>query len=268
MWRVRDLRFQHPGATVHALDGVSCDVHPGGVTAILGPNGAGKSTLMRLLAGLHRPGAGEVTFRGRPAHAWPRAELARLVGYVPQGEEVIFPMRVREVAAMGRYPHLGPWRAESATDRAIVDGALAAVEVAAFRDRPFATLSGGEQQRVRIARALAQQGAALLLDEPTAGLDVRHEIELFSLLRRLGRDDRTVVLVTHSLLLAARTADHVILLDQGHLSGAGSPADVLTSARLTAVYRWPIDVTLAPDASGTMRPTILPRLDVGSEGTA
>jgi len=262
VWEVREAYFRHPGATAHAVDGVTCEVPSGGVTAILGPNGAGKSTLMRLLAGLHRPGAGSVLFHGRPASAWPRADLARRVGYVPQGEEVVFPMRVREVAAMGRYPHLGPWRAEAASDRAIVDGALAAVQALEFRDRPFATLSGGEQQRVRIARALAQQGRAMLLDEPTAGLDVRHEIELFTLLRRLGRGDRTVVLVTHNLLLAARTADQVLLLDRGHLAGAGSPADVLTAERLTQVYGWPIDVTLAPDATGAMRPVILPRLDL------
>lgn len=265
MWEVSGLCYRHPGASTDAVSGVSCSVTPGGVTAVLGPNGAGKSTMMRLLAGIIRPAAGQVLFRGRPAHAWPRAEMARQVGFVPQGEEVVFPMTVREVVAMGRYPHLGPWRAESSADRAIVDRALEDVEAAAFRARPFATLSGGEQQRVRIARALAQQGASLLLDEPTAGLDVRHEIELFTLLRSLAHSAHTIVLVTHNLMLAARMADQVLLLDTGRLAGAGAPADVLTAELLSSVYRWPIDVRLERDAEGVRRPMILPRLASGLE---
>lgn len=260
MWQVRNLHFRHRGATVHAVDGVTCDVPAGGITAILGPNGAGKSTLMRLLAGLIRPAAGDALFRGRPAHAWRRAEMARQVGFVPQGEEVVFPMSVREVVAMGRYPHLGPWRAESPADRAAVDEALQAVEASAFRDRPFSTLSGGEQQRVRIARALAQQGAALLLDEPTAGLDIRHEMELFALLGQLARQGHTIVLVTHHLSLAARVADQVLLLEHGRLAGAGAPADILTAAQLTQVYGWPVEVEVEADEAGTLRPLITPQL--------
>jgi iron complex transport system ATP-binding protein len=259
MWEVAALHYRHPGASRDAVDGITCEVQAGCVTAVLGPNGAGKSTLMRLLTGLATPTSGDVLYRGKATHTWPRGEMARQVGFVPQGEEVVFPMTVRDMVAMGRYPHLGPWRAETDHDIGIVDQALADVEAQSFRARPFATLSGGEQQRVRIARALAQQGAALALDEPTAGLDVRHEVELFTLMRALASGGRTIILVTHNLMLAARMADQVLLLDRGKLAGAGSPLDVLTAERLSAVYEWPIDVSFEPGTRGDGRPLILPR---------
>jgi iron complex transport system ATP-binding protein len=260
-WQVDRVGFRHPGASRAALRDVSCALAGGGVTAILGPNGAGKSTFVRLLIGLAAPTTGIVQFRGRSLGSWPRGAIAREIGFVPQGEESVFPITVREVVAMGRYPHLGPWRAETAEDRRLVMAALGDVDATEFADRPFSTLSGGEQQRVRIARALAQHGSAIVLDEPTAGLDVRHEIELFALLRGLAAHGRIVVLVTHNLSLASRLADRILLFSEGALVAEGDTGTVLTGSMLSTVYGWPIDVVPHPGPGAeTGRLLVVPRL--------
>ena len=136
-WQVERVSFRHPGASRDAVRDVTCQLAGGGVTAILGPNGAGKSTFVRLLIGLAAPTSGIVQFRGRSLGSWPRGAIAREIGFVPQGEESVFPMTVREVVAMGRYPHLGPWRAESQEDRRLVRHALEDVDAFPFADRPF-----------------------------------------------------------------------------------------------------------------------------------
>jgi ABC-type cobalamin/Fe3+-siderophores transport system ATPase subunit len=264
VWRTKAASFRHPGSNRDAVSELSCEIGGAGITAVLGPNGAGKSTLVRLLLGLAAPTRGEVWYRDRRATLWPRPAMAREVGFLPQGEEVVFPLTVREVVAMGRYPHLGPWRAEREGDRAIVAEALAGVEASALTDRRFDTLSGGERQRVRVARALAQSGLALVLDEPTAGLDVRHEVELFVLMRSLASSGRAVVLVTHNLILAARMVDRVLLLSEGRLVAHGPPVAVLTPATLTAVYGWPIEVLPHPGPGSEMgAPIVLPSLAPG-----
>jgi len=261
VWQARAAGFRYPGREVEAIADVDCAIAAGELTGLLGPNGAGKSTFARLLLGLGRPTRGQVLYRGREAHAWPREEMARHVGFVPQGEEMAFPLRARQIVAMGRYPHLGPWRAEGEEDRRIIAEALGDVEGAELEDRRFDSLSGGERQRVRIARALAQQGSALVLDEPSAGLDIRHEVELFVLCNRLVAAGRTVVIVTHNLGLAARLTDRVLLFDQGRLAAAGEPRDVLTEESLSRVYGWPVDVVVHPgpglDAGS---PLVVPRI--------
>ncbi len=264
-WQSRGAVYRYPGGSADVVDRVDCAIASGALTALIGPNGAGKSTFARLLLGLVAPGEGEVLYRGRPAHAWPREEMARQVGFVPQGEETAFPLRVREVVAMGRYPHLGMWRSETDGDRRVIHESLAHVEAEALAARRFDSLSGGERQRVRIARALAQEGEALLLDEPSAGLDIRHEVELFVLCARLARAGRTVVVLTHNLGLAARLADRVLLFDRGRLAIAGSPRDVLTAETLTRVYGWPVDVVAHPGPGvETGTPLVVPRIDPGS----
>ncbi len=261
VWHTEAATFRHPGSDRDAVSELSCEIGGAGITAVLGPNGAGKSTLVRLLLGLAAPTRGEVWYRDRRATRWPRPAIARQIGFLPQGEEVVFPLTVREVVAMGRYPHLGPWRAEGERDRAIVAEALAGVEASGLTERRFDTLSGGERQRVRIARALAQSGSALVLDEPTAGLDVRHEVELFVLMGGLASAGRAVVLVTHNLILAARLVDRVLLLSEGRLAAHGPPAAVLTPATLSAVYGWPVEVLPHPGpGSETGAPIVLPSL--------
>lgn len=245
-WRCAGLVFRYPGAAAPALDGVSLEAPAGACTAVLGPNGSGKSTLLRLLLGTLAPARGTAEFDECPLARWDRAELARAVGVVPQGEETAFPLTVRELVEMGRYPHLGPWRRPGADDeRAIVD-AMRRCDVEGLAGRGLGTLSGGERQRARVARALAQEPRALALDEPTAALDIQHEMAIWELLRELGRAGTTVLVVTHNLNLAARYADRIVLLDRGRVAAAGTPAEVLTRRTTEAVYGWPVRVVAHP----------------------
>jgi len=241
------LTFRYPEAAHPAVRELDLRVPAGCFYAVLGPNGSGKSTLTRLLLGALAPEGGEVRYAGRAVAAWERRALARRVGVVAQGEEVAFPMTVRELVAMGRYPHLGPWRREGAADRTAVERALERCEVGALAERPLGTLSGGERQRARLARALAQEPETLVLDEPTASLDVAHEMAIFELLAGLARNGgATVLVVTHNLNLAARYADRLLLLDEGGMAAEGVPGAVLTRATVERVYGWPVAVVPHP----------------------
>jgi len=245
-WSCRGATFRYPESERPAVDGVTVEIPAGACTAVLGPNGSGKSTLLRLLLGTLPPAAGRVELDGRAVGEWRREEIARAVGVVPQGEEAVFPMTVRELVAMGRYPHLGPWRREGDADRRAVEQAMGRCDVLAFAQRPISTLSGGERQRARVARALAQEPRALALDEPTAALDIGHEMAIFELLRDLGRAGTTVLLVTHNLNLAARYADRLVLLDRGRVAAAGTPDEVLQRETVERVYGWPVRIDRHP----------------------
>lgn len=247
VFEARGLGFRYPSADRDAVDDVSVQIPAGSFYALLGPNGSGKSTLLRLLLGALRPARGTVLHTGRSVEAWGRRELALRIGVVPQAEAVTFPLTVRELVAMGRYPHLGAWRRESAADREAIEEALERCEISALADRPFSTLSGGERQRARIARALAQKPETLVLDEPTASLDIRHEMAIFELLSTLSeRDAVSVVLVTHNLNLAARYAHRLLLLDAGRRAAEGTPSEVLRQDTLETIYRWPLTVSAHP----------------------
>jgi ABC-type cobalamin/Fe3+-siderophores transport system ATPase subunit len=241
---VRDVSFRYPAAPADALAGVSLAVRTGTVSAVLGPNGSGKTTLVRVALGVLAPRAGSAAVLGRPSAQWSRRELARAVGVVTQREDNPFPQRVRDTVLLGRYPHLSPWAAERAEDYAAVRRALERCDAWALADRWIWTLSGGEYQRVRLARALAQEPRLLVLDEPTASLDVRHEMELFELMRALADGDGlAVVLITHHVNLAARFADRALLLSEGRPAGEGPPATVLTRETVERVFAWPVAIT-------------------------
>ncbi len=240
---VRDATFRYPGAERDALMGVSLEAREGEFHAVLGPNASGKTTLLRVALGALEPAAGTAEILGRPARSWPRRELARLVGVVPQREDNLFPQRVRETVLLGRYPHLSLWGAERPVDHAAVDRALAACDAAHLAERWIWTLSGGEYQRVRVARALAQEPRLLVLDEPGISLDVRHEMELFELVRGLvDRARLAVIMITHHVNLAARFADRVLLLAEGHVAASGAPGDVLTRDTVARVFSWPVAI--------------------------
>jgi len=261
----RDLEFRYPGQARPAIDGLTMQVDPGSVFALLGPNGSGKSTLLKLLLGALTPTAGEANYLNLPVNRWPRREYARHVGVVPQLEQITFPLTVRQMVAMGRYPHMGAWRAEGANDRQAIDRALERCEIVELAERPLGTLSGGERQRARVARALAQEPDTLVLDEPTAALDIHHEMAMFELLTQLARDDgKTVVIATHNLNLAARYATRVLLLDQGRLSAAGTPVEVVDADIIGRVYRWPVAIVEHPGpGADTGSPQVVPLARAG-----
>lgn len=237
------LRVRYPDADHDALTDVSLDVSGGELHAVLGPNGSGKTTLIRAALGVLHPAGGTAVIDGRPAARWDRRALARIVAVVTQREEMTFPQRVRESVMLGRYPHLAPLAAPRPGDRQAVHEALIACDALELADRWLETLSGGEQQRVRLARALAQEPKLLVLDEPTASLDVRHEMELFERVRALV-DSRglAAVVITHHVNLAARFADRVLLLSRGTPAGAGRPGDVLTRETMERVFDWPVAI--------------------------
>ncbi len=243
----RDLTVRYPGASGPALDAVSVSVPRGALVVLGGPNGSGKTTLMRGLLGLVSPTGGWTAVEGRPTPEWPRDELARCVGVVSQREELWVPLTVEEVVLMGRYPRLGALTPVSRRDREVVAGALARCDVADLAGRVAETLSGGEWQRVRIARALAQEPRCLVLDEPGSALDVRHEMEVMELVRALVDEGLGCLLITHHLNLAARYADRMALLDRGRLAAGGPPSEVMRAEVIGAVFRWPVAVGPGPD---------------------
>ncbi len=241
MLRLDGVSYRYPGASRDALTDVSLSVGPREFHAVLGPNGSGKTTLVRIALGGLTPLVGRADVIGRSASSWPRQELARLVGVVPQREDNLFPQRVRETVLLGRYPHLTLWGGERAEDRAAVDRALAACDAQHLADRWLWTLSGGEYQRVRVARALAQEPKLLVLDEPGMSLDLKHEMGLFELVRGLVETSGMgVLMITHDLNLAARFADSLLLLEGGRPVATGAPAEVLTQQTVEKVFSWPV----------------------------
>ncbi len=241
----RDLSIRLGARTV--LSDVAFEVTDGERIALVGANGAGKTTLLRAITGLI-PHGGFLTLRGRPVSAWPARERAREVALVRQQADLAVDFTAEEIVGLGRTPHLGWTQALRPQDHARVVEALDALDLAAMADRPVTQLSGGEQQRVLLAQALAQDAPLLLLDEPTAHLDVRHQLDLLARVRALADDGRTVVAALHDLELAARFADRLWVLADGRLAADGPPADVLTPALLRRAFG--VDAEVEPEPDG------------------
>jgi len=228
---------------------VSLTVAAGDLIGILGPNGSGKTTLLKMLSGTLTPAAGRITFDRRPLSEWKRRDLARRIALVPQETHAPFDFTVLDIVLMGRFPHLGRFTLEGPADLSIAQQALAATGTSAFEHRPFATLSGGEKQRVVIASALAQSPELLLLDEPTASLDLGHQLDVELLLGGLNRDRGvTMVLSTHDLNLAAALCRQLILLRDGRVIAQGPTDEVLTPEAVRALYGVEADVHHHPVA--------------------
>ncbi|BDD71818.1 heme ABC transporter ATP-binding protein [Streptomyces anthocyanicus] len=222
------------------LDGVDVEVRAGEVLALVGPNGAGKSTLLGALAADVPAAEGVVRVHGRPVSDWSAPELALRRAVLPQSASLSFPFAVEEVVRMGRAPWAGGDRADE--DEAAVAEAMARTEVAGFAGRPFSALSGGERARVALARVLAQRAPLLLLDEPTAALDLRHQELVLRLCRERARAGDAVVVVLHDLALAAAYADRVALLRSGRIAAGGPPSEVFAEGLLSEVYDQPVEV--------------------------
>jgi iron complex transport system ATP-binding protein len=235
---VRAVSFAYRG--VAALADASFTARAGELVALLGPNGAGKSTLLRLAAGLLAPAEGTVRLAGLDPHASPRRAVARVCALVPQEPQAPASLSVREAVMMGRAPHQGLLAIPGPFDHGAVDGALAACDLSHLSHRRLGALSGGERRRVFFARALAQEPRVLLLDEPTAFLDLAHQVAAMELARVAARAGLCVVAVLHDLNLAAAAADRLVVMSRGHAVAEGAPAEVLSPERVREVWGVPV----------------------------
>ena len=231
----RDLAFSYETAPV--LTDVSVDLREGELVGLIGANGSGKTTLMHLLFGLLEPSSGTVTLGGEDLTGLSRMEIARRAALVPQGSRTDFAFTVRELVAMGRTPYLGRFRPEGEADAAAIDRALEATETTALSDRLISELSGGELQRVNVARALAQETPVLFLDEPIASLDVEHQLQILELVKSLVDGGKSAVIALHDLTLAARYCDRLVVLADHRVAAVGTPEEVITEENLARYFR-------------------------------
>jgi len=231
------------------VDRATLELKRGELLALVGPNGAGKTTLIRALAGL-LPSAGAIALDGRPLGALSARERARHIAYLPQGHVFHWPMATAAVVALGRHPHADPFSPPSNDDHAAVARALALTATDTLAARAVTTLSGGEQARVALARALATQAPILLADEPTMSLDPRHQLVVMELLARAAHDGNAVLAIVHDLALAARFADRVLMMNHGRLVAGGPPRDVLTPARIAEVFA--VEAVITETAAGPL----------------
>lgn len=258
------MRLEAKGVTFRAgpfalVRDVTLAVEPGELVAVVGANGAGKSTLLRLLAGDLRPAGGAVLLDGRPLDSYPAHELARLRAVLPQQSRIEFSFTVRQVVEMGRSPYLGRG-SDAGAHAAAVESAMRAADVVGLAERVYPGLSGGEQARTCLARVLAQDTPVVLLDEPTAALDIRHQHQVLGVVRGLAARGKAVLAVVHDLNLAAAYATRVAAMHRGVIAADGPPAEVLTADVLSRIYEHPVEVVRAGSPE---RLVVLPRHAAG-----
>lgn len=258
----RNLGFAYQDRPV--LAGVSFSIAAREVVGLVGPNGSGKSTLLRLALGLLAAEHGEVCIMEQPVAGLSRKALARRAAFVPQDTVMDIAFTVRDVVAMGRHPHVGRFQPETDTDAEAIRWALAATATETLAERTLQELSGGERQRVILARALAQQATVLLLDEPTANLDVAHQLEMLMLVRSVVEEERCALIAIHDLALAARFCDRIVMLSEGAVVALGTPREVITEARLARYFRIHSRVRWDPELGGLL---VLPRAPLRDGGS-
>ena len=261
------VKLEHIGFTYNeswVLKDVSFEVDKGDFIGIIGPNGSGKTTLLKVIDGILTPQEGEIWINGALTHTLKRENLAKIIAVVPQESLMIFPFTVHEIVLMGRAPHLGKWRFEGETDFRIAHQAMEMTDTLSLMNRGMNALSGGERQRVLIARALAQQPQIMLLDEPTAFLDIKHQVDFFDLIKTLNKNQAlTVIAVTHDINLASLYCDSIILLHNGNIHCMGSPEEVISESNIKDVYETNVTVDRNPV---TGKPRVTPLSAHPSEG--
>ncbi len=250
---IADLVVEYGDTRV--LDEISLSVSSGSVTGLVGPNGAGKTTLLRAINDYITPTKGTVRIDGAPIETLSAADVGRHVATVPQENSLRFAFDVETVVSMGRYPHVDRLGTPTAADQQAIERALERTETTQFRDRQITELSGGQRRRVLVARALAQATPVILFDEPTASLDINHQIKLLSLITGLADDGHTVLTAIHDLELAARFCDQIVLLSDGVIAARGQPSTVLTAETIQETFG--IEVAIGTN-SATDTPTITP----------
>ena len=263
--RVERLAFGYPGRVVGR--DVSFAMAAGEVLCLLGPNGSGKTTLFRTLLRLLEPRGGAVLVDGASIAGWPRRQLARVFGYVPQAQTGTFPFTARQMVLMGRTAHVGLFASPTTADLRHAEAALEMLGIAHLADRPYPEMSGGERQLALIARALAQEPSILVMDEPTASLDFGNQVRVLAHVQALARRGIAVVLSTHDPDQAFLCADRVALLHDGRLAHLGATADVVTPATLRETYGVDVDVVTLTRDGRTVR-VCLPSLQRGPDAAA
>lgn len=239
------------------LKGVSFQISEGEFLGIIGPNGSGKTTLLKIIDRILMPQEGGIWLNGESINEMKRDALARMIAVVPQDSPITFSFSVKEIVLMGRAPHLGRLRFEGKRDYEIAHKAMEVTDTLPFADRSINELSGGERQRILIARALAQQPQIILLDESTAFLDIKHQIDFFNLIKTLNRKEgMTVISVTHDINLASLYCDRVILLNAGNIHCMGTPDEVITEPNIKEVYETDVSVDRNPQ-TGLPRVTLM-----------
>jgi iron complex transport system ATP-binding protein len=260
----RAITFSY--STVPTLLDIDLDLEQGALRALLGPNGSGKTTLLKILTGILAPASGEVLYQGTNLQTMPRRDIAKRIALVPQELNLQFGFTVRQMVMLGRTPHVHALAGASKQDRAVVEEMLDMTEIRHMADRVITELSGGEQQRVVIAMALAQQPQVILLDEPTVHLDINHQVEILDLLRRLNRTRNLTVLATmHDLNLAALYFDDLVILERGHIVAQGTPQAVLTQERIRSVFHADVLVQPHPALANTPQVLLIPEDAVQSK---
>ncbi|ETW93249.1 MAG: hypothetical protein ETSY1_40045 [Candidatus Entotheonella factor] len=245
---VQDLAFTYRDQPV--FEHVSFDLQPGEVVGLVGPNGSGKSTLLRLLLGVLPANRGRILLDGAPICHLSRKAIARHAAFVPQDTAIDAAFTARDIVAMGRHPYLGRFQSETPDDHAAIAWALTATSTQALSTRLVRELSGGERQRVMLARALAQQAPLLLLDEPTANLDIAHQLDMLSQVHAVVKDDRCALIAMHDFNLAARFCDRMLMLANGRLVAQGKPEAVITEEHLATYFHIRAKVRWEPDVGG------------------
>lgn len=236
------IHFQYDPLDPVVLTDLALDIPSAKITAILGPNGTGKTTLLHILLGLLKPSQGTTRVAGKPHRDYSRQELSRLIGLVPQLESIPFNFSVYEFVLLGRSPYLNPFQLPGKKDHEIASNALDAAGILHLAKKPVMEISGGERQLVHIARVFAQQTQILLLDEPTAHLDLRNQNRILRLLKKMAANGSTAVMTTHDPNAAIYAADHFVLMSQGQISAQGPVDVVITSRNLSEVFQTPIRV--------------------------
>lgn len=236
------IHFRYSPDDPVVLTDLSLDIPAGKITAILGPNGTGKTTLLLILLGLLKPFEGEVRVSGKSHREYSKRDLSQMIGLVPQFESIPFNFSVFEYVLLGRSPYLKPFQLPGEEDVRITDGALEAAGISHLSEKPVTEISGGERQLVHISRVLAQQTRILLLDEPTAHLDLENQNRILKLLKRMSFEGITAVMTTHDPNAAIFAANHFVLMDRGNISAQGDLSQVITAENLSLIYRTPIRV--------------------------
>jgi iron complex transport system ATP-binding protein len=256
LYQVQQLSFRY--GAVPVLQGIAFVTTAGEIIGIIGPNGSGKTTLLKLLSAILKPETGEIKFEGVDIRRWSRHDLAQKVAVVPQETIFLYPYTVLEIVLMGRAPFTSLLGFDRPEDLQIARESLEQVGLLSMADRPIQALSGGERQMVIIARALTQQPKVLLLDEPTAYLDIRHQQKIYNLLTRLNKEHGlTVVVVSHDLNLAGQYCHRLMMLSEGKTVADGTPEKVLTKERIEAVYGCQVLIDRHP-MTGRPRMTLVP----------